>query len=55
MPGYCPSVEGLGLKVVSFYPDNVSKCGLPVVQGVVLLFDPRNGALSAVRNAPSRV
>ncbi len=49
MPGYCSSVDSLGVKVLSFYPDNMSNCGFPALQGVVLLFDPRNGALSAVR------
>ena len=37
-----------GLKVITFFPDNPSKRGLPAISGFIALFDPSNGALIAL-------
>ncbi len=41
-------MNALGVKVVSVFPDNVTKYGLPTILGTVLLFDSRTGALLAI-------
>lgn len=51
MPGYCSDADSLAIKVLSFFPDNTASHSLPVLQGTVLLFDPRNGVLKAVSGA----
>ncbi|MGQ9586411.1 MAG: ornithine cyclodeaminase family protein [Anaerolineae bacterium] len=49
MPAYVGGAGGgLGLKVVSVYPDNPRAHGLPTILATVLLQDPRTGALLAV-------
>lgn len=42
MPAFVPSLDALGLKVVSVAQDNPSK-GLPVIHAVVFLVDPETG------------
>ena len=54
MPAYVGGAEGggsLALKVVTVYPDNPSKYGLPTTIGTLLLNDPRTGALVAIMDA----
>ena len=51
--GYMPAYVGggtnaLGVKVVSAFRDNPTKYGLPLIQGVVLLHDAKNGTLLAI-------
>lgn len=49
MPAYVAGEGGgLGLKVVSVYPDNPAKHNLPTILATVLLQDPRTGALLAI-------
>jgi len=49
MPAYIgDEAGGLGLKVVSVYPDNPRAHDLPTILATVLLQDPRTGALLAV-------
>jgi len=43
MPGYIADPEWLGIKVISVFPGNFGT-GLGSHQGVVLLFDPKNGS-----------
>jgi ornithine cyclodeaminase/alanine dehydrogenase len=54
MPAYVGG-EGdggsLALKVVTVYPDNPSKYGMPTTIGTLLLNDPRTGALVAIMDA----
>ena len=47
MPGYLKKGGVLGTKIITVFPDN-HRHGLPSHQGVVLLFDAKNGALKAV-------
>ena len=53
MPAYVGGTDGgsLALKVVTVYPDNPSKYGLPTTIGTLLLNDPRTGALVAIMDA----
>jgi ornithine cyclodeaminase/alanine dehydrogenase len=53
MPAYVGGADGgsLALKVVTVYPDNPSKFGLPTTIGTLLLNDPRTGALVAIMDA----
>ena len=54
MPAYVGGEEGRGslaLKVVTVYPENQSKFGLPTTIGTLLLNDPRTGALVAIMDA----
>lgn len=47
MPAAVPSVGGLGLKVVSVFPNNPSR-GLPTIHALVCLIDPGTGAPLAI-------
>ena len=47
MPAAVPSVGGLGLKVVSLFPNNPAR-GLPTIHAIVCLIDPKNGAPLAI-------
>ncbi len=52
MPAYLGGeMDALGAKLISFYGTNPSVRGLPAVQGNVMLFDGRNGALLALMDA----
>ncbi len=52
MPAYLGGeMDALGAKLISFYGTNPSMRGLPAVQGNVMLFDGRNGALLALMDA----
>lgn len=48
MPAYIEGMAALGVKVVSVYSDNPSKYNLPTTQGIVLLSDPKSGAVVAI-------
>ncbi|KTD07109.1 ornithine cyclodeaminase family protein [Legionella jamestowniensis] len=47
MPAYLPNLEALGLKVVSFFPNNAKK-NLPSIYGTILLLDAATGAVEAI-------
>ena len=52
MPAYVGGeINGLGLKLVTLYPDNPGRYGLAAVQATLVLLDPRNGQLLAVMDA----
>ena len=54
MPAYVGGAGdggSLALKVVTVYPENPSKFGLPTTIGTLLLNDPRSGALVAIMDA----
>ena len=54
MPAYVGGAGdggSLALKVVTVYPENPSKFGLPTTIGTLLLNDPRTGALVAIMDA----
>jgi alanine dehydrogenase len=48
MPAYIGGMDALGMKVVTVYPDNPAKHGLPTILATVLLNDPRTGQLIAI-------
>jgi alanine dehydrogenase len=50
MPGYLDDPRGLGAKILSVYPDNVSR-GLSSHVGLVVLFDAKTGYPLAVMDA----
>lgn len=47
MPAIVPSVGGLGVKVVSVFPNNPSR-GLPTIHAIICLINPENGAPLAI-------
>lgn len=47
MPGYLPSA-GLGVKLVSVFPQNEAQHGLPSHLALIALFDPETGAPQAI-------
>ena len=54
MPAYVDTGSGpgaLALKVVTVYPDNPDRYGLPTTIGTLLLNDPRTGELLAIMDA----
>ncbi len=52
MPAYVGgSIDGLGVKLITFYGDNPRHYGLPAIQGNFVLFDPADGRLLAVMEA----
>lgn len=52
MPAYLGGeVDALGAKLISFYDKNPVRRGLPAIQGNVVLFDARTGALLALIDA----
>jgi alanine dehydrogenase len=48
MPAYLERQDVAAVKIVSVHPDNLLKFGVPTVRGVILLLDPRNGALLSI-------
>ncbi|MCY3710891.1 MAG: hypothetical protein OXG26_18520 [Caldilineaceae bacterium] len=52
MPAYLGGeLDALGAKLISFYGTNPARRGLPAIQGNVVLFDGRDGALLALMDA----
>jgi len=47
MPAAVPSVGGLGLKVVSVFPDNAAR-GIPTIHALVCLINPEDGTPLAI-------
>ncbi len=43
MPAYLERLDEVGVKLVSVYPGNPSKYGLPTVLATIVLFDPETG------------
>lgn len=50
-PGIPGEPGTLSIKAITVYPDNPTQYGLPMVQGVVLLYDAVNGQLLAMMDA----
>ena len=50
MPSYLERLDISAVKVVTVYPDNGKKYGLPTVIATILLNDPKNGQLLAIMN-----
>jgi len=48
MPAYLERLDISSVKVVTVYPENGKKFGLPTVTATILLTDPKNGQLSAI-------
>lgn len=52
MPAYVGGgIDGLGLKLVTIYPNNPARHGLPAILATLLLLDPHSGQLLAVMDA----
>ncbi len=51
VPGVVPGISAYTVKVHAKYPENPRQ-GLPAIQGVIQLFDARNGQLLAVLDSP---
>lgn len=47
MPGYIPEIDGIGIKIVSVFPGNVSR-NLPSINAQVILIHPETGDVMAV-------
>ena len=50
MPGYYPDKKQFGIKVVTLFRDN-NKLGLPLINGLMLIFDATNGLPLALMDA----
>jgi len=50
MPAYMPALESIGVKVITVFPGNLA-AELDSHQGVVLLFEAKNGRLLAIMDA----
>lgn len=48
MPSYLESLDSAGVKVVNVHPKNPAKYGIPTVMAVIILVDPKNGAVIAI-------
>lgn len=48
MPAFVPSLQGLGLKVVSVFPDNPARYGKPTIHAAVLTVSPETGEPNAL-------
>ena len=48
MPAYLERQDVASVKIVSVHPDNLQKYGVSTVRGLILLLDPRNGALLSI-------
>lgn len=44
MPAFLPSIKALGVKILSYFPDNFKR-NLPIINGVVILFDVETGKI----------
>jgi len=44
MPGYIPDIQGIGTKIVTVFPENLSR-GIPTINAQVLLNDPETGKI----------
>jgi len=53
MPAYLERLDISAVKVVTVYPENGKKFGLPTVMATILLTDPKNGQLLAVMSGGS--
>lgn len=52
MPAYVGGgIDGLGLKLVTLYPNNPARHGLPAILATLLFLDPHTGELLAVMDA----
>jgi len=50
MPGYIPKSKGLGIKIISFFPENELK-GIPTISGVIVLINPDTGEIISLMDA----
>ena len=48
MPAYLERLGVASVKIVNSHPDNPKKFGMPTVSAMVVLLDPRNGALLSI-------
>ena len=48
MPSYLESLDSAGVKVVNVHPNNPAKYGMPTVMAIIVLVDPRNGAVTSI-------
>lgn len=48
MPAYIAGLGALGMKLVSVYPENPSRHGLPTIMGVILLCEAATGQVLAI-------
>jgi ornithine cyclodeaminase/alanine dehydrogenase-like protein (mu-crystallin family) len=51
MPGYLPDSDGVGVKIVSVYPENPRLHGLSTINGVMILNDPATGEVTCLMDA----
>ena len=51
MPAYLEKLDIAGVKMVNTHPENRSRYGLPTVAGIVVLADPKTGAILAILEA----
>jgi len=50
MPAFLPSIGALGVKILSYFPDNFKR-NFPLINGIVILFDIENGKILSLMDA----
>lgn len=53
MPAYLPEMSALGAKIVTAFPNNPSKFGLPTILGMIVLLDDKTGTPLAIMDGVS--
>jgi alanine dehydrogenase len=48
MPSYLETLDSAGVKVVNVHPYNAVRYGMPTVMGIIILVDPKNGAVTSI-------
>ena len=48
MPSYLETLDSAGVKVVNVHPNNIARYGMPTVMAIILLIDPKNGAVTSI-------
>ena len=48
MPSYLETLDSAGVKVVNVHPHNPIRYGMPTITGLIILVNPKNGAVTSI-------
>jgi len=48
MPSYLETLDSAGVKVVNVHPRNPVRFGMPTIMGIIILVNPKNGAVTSI-------